>query len=259
MTLEWYSYLAVVIVGFVSGFINTLAGGGSLITLPLLIFLGFPATVANGTNRVAILLQNVVAVSSFRQKGLLNIKDGLLLTTPVVFGSLLGAQIAVSIDEVIMERVIGILMVIMLVILLFRPKRWLTNRRYEKMQKPNLLSILVFFAIGMYGGFIQAGVGIFLLASLVLISNYELVQANAVKVLIVFCFTIFSLAIFIYNDQVDWQIGLVLAIGSASGAWVASQMAVKHGAPFIRQLLICIVLVSAAKLLGIFNLIGIMF
>lgn len=249
--MEWYLYPAVIAAGFACGFINTLAGSGSLITLPLLIFIGLPATVANGTNRVAILLQNIVGVSSFHRQGVLNLRRGLMLAAPAVVGAILGAQIAVGLDEETMRRVIGGLMAVMLLVLLVRPKRWLTGRPEAWDRNPGVVQMLIFFGIGVYGGFIQAGVGIFLLAGLVLSAGYDLVRANAVKVLIILCFTIFALAIFMYNDQVDWFVGLVLALGNMAGAWVASRMAVKRGAVFVRWLLIAVVAVSAAVLLGL--------
>lgn len=248
--MEWYLYPAVVAAGFACGFINTLAGSGSLITLPLLIFLGLPATVANGTNRVAILLQNIVGVSSFRQQKVLDLRGGLLLAIPAVVGSLIGAQIAVSLDEEIMRRVIGALMVVMLVVILVRPKRWLEGRGGET-SRPGWVKLTVFFLIGVYGGFIQAGVGIFLLAGLVLGAGYDLVRANAVKVLIILCFTVFALIVFVLNDQVRWSVGLILAVGNMLGAWVASRMAVKRGAGFVRWILIGVVAISAVILLGL--------
>jgi len=248
--MEWYLYPAVIAAGFACGFINTLAGSGSLITLPLLIFLGLPANVANGTNRVAILLQNVVAVSSFRRQKVLDLRRGSLLAVPAILGAIIGAQIAVNLDEEILRRVIGGLMAVMLVVLLVRPKRWLQGRPERLDRHPGWMQLVAFFFIGMYGGFIQAGVGIFLLAGLVLVSGYDLVKANAVKVLIVLFFTVFALIVFILNDQVRWFIGLVLAVGNMLGAWVASTMAVKRGAGFVRWLLIAVVAVSAVLLLG---------
>jgi len=251
MTIEWYLYPVIVVAGFACGFINTLAGSGSLITLPLLMFVGLPATVANGTNRVAILLQNVVGVSSFHKQKVLNFKRGLKLAAPAVIGSIIGAQIAATINEQAMKTTIGILMVFMLFMIILRPKRWLEGRPDAESETVGWKHIIIFFAIGMYGGFIQAGVGFFLLAGLVLGAGYDLVKANAVKVLIVLCYTFFALAVFVYNDQVRWEVGLVLACGNMLGAWVAARMAVKQGAKFVRWILIIIVAVSAAILLGL--------
>lgn len=253
--MDWYLYPAVIAAGFVAGFINTLAGSGSLVTLPLLIFLGLPANIANGTNRVAILLQNVVGVSSFHKQRVLNFRKGLLLAAPAIVGSIIGAQIAVNLDEQMMRQAIGVLMVIMLFVIIIRPKRWLEGHPEALDKNLSWIQILIFFAIGIYGGFIQAGVGIFLLAGLVLGAGFDLVRANAVKVLIVLCFTVFALAVFIINDQVNWLIGLILAIGNMLGAWIAARMAISRGVGFVRWLLIIIVIVAAVKLLGVFEFI----
>ena len=254
--LDWYIYPAMIGAGFIAGFINTLAGSGSLVTLPLLIFLGLPANVANGTNRVGVLFQNVVAVGSFHNQNVLDWRRGLILSIPAIIGSIIGAQIAVNLDETMMRRTIGALMVVMLIVILVRPRRWLVGRP-ELADKPfGWPQWLIFFAIGVYGGFIQAGVGIFLLAGLVLSAGYDLVRANAVKVLIVLVFTVSALAVFLFNQQVVWTIGLIVAVGQMAGAWVAARMAVKRGAVFVRWLLIAVVAVSAAQLLGLFDLVA---
>ncbi|HEY83658.1 MAG TPA: sulfite exporter TauE/SafE family protein [Chloroflexi bacterium] len=253
--MEWYLYLAVIAAGFGAGFINTLAGSGSLITLPLLIFLGLPANAANGTNRVGVLIQNLVAVNSFHQRGMIDVRGAATLSVPAVIGAVVGAQIAVNLNEQMMRYTIGALMLVMLAVILVKPKRWLTGRPEALESRPGWMQMLIFFGIGIYGGFIQAGVGIFLLAGLVLSVGYDLVQANAVKVLIIFLFTIFALGIFMMNDQVRWDMGLLLAIGNAAGGWVAARMAMEKGAVFVRWLLIAVVAVSAAKLLGLFDLI----
>jgi uncharacterized membrane protein YfcA len=249
----WYLYLAVVAAGFMAGFINTLAGSGSLVTLPLLIFLGLPANIANGTNRVAILLQNVVGVASFDRQGILDRRGTLMLGAPMVLGALLGANIAVNLDEALMRRTIGILMLVMLVVIIVRPKRWLHGTMERLEGWPAWWQLGLFFLIGIYGGFIQAGVGIFLLAGLVLGVGYDLVRANAVKVGAVLVFTIFALGVFILNDQVNWGIGLVLAVGNMLGAWTAARVAADKGAVWVRRLLIAVVLVSATNLLGLWS------
>ena len=251
--VDWYLYPLIILAGVVCGFINTLAGSGSLISLPLLIFAGLPANIANGTNRVAILLQTMVAVGKFRQEKQLNLGRSLGLVIPAIVGAVVGAQIAVNLDEAMMRRAIGLLMVVMLVVIVIKPERWIKGRPDLMEQRPGWIQWLVFFAIGVYGGFIQAGVGIFLLAGLVLGAGYELVRANAIKNLIVLCFTVFALAVFIFNDQVEWVIGLVLAAGNMLGAWIAAHVAVKRGAAFVRWLLIAVVVVSAAALLGAFD------
>ena len=251
--MEWYLILAVIGVGFLAGFINTLAGSGSLLSLPMLMFLGLPANVANGTNRIAILLQNVVGVGSFRQQKVLNTRMGLWLAVPAVIGSLVGAQIAIELNEQIMERVIGGLLIAMFFLILYKPAQWVKGQAGHVHAKPSLLQFVIFFVIGIYGGFIQAGVGLFLLAGLVLGAGVDLVRANAMKLLIVLIYTPFALAIFFLNDQVDWKIGLVLAVGNMLGALVASRFAVSWGAKYVRYILLAVIFGSALKLLHVFE------
>lgn len=240
---------AVIGVGFLCGFINTLAGSGSLLSLPLLMFLGLPANVANGTNRIAILMQNVVGVGSFYQQKVLNVKLGLRLGIPAVIGSFIGARIAVDLDDEIMAKIIGIIMFIMLIPIFLKPKQWLKGKEEELIPKNYIIQVVIFFFIGIYGGFIQAGVGIFLLTGLVLNVGLDLVKANAIKVFIVLLYTPIALAVFIFNGQVNYLYGFVLAIGNMGGAFIASRVAVSWGAKFVRWFLIVVIIFAATKLL----------
>jgi uncharacterized membrane protein YfcA len=251
--MDWYIVLAVIGVGFLAGFINTLAGSGSLLTLPLLMFLGLPANVANGTNRIAILLQNIVGITSFRQQRVLSFREGLMIGIPAAVGSIAGAHIAINLNDEIMTRAIGGLLVFMLVLIILKPDRWI-NEQAGGPPVVRWLQIIIFFAIGIYGGFIQAGVGFFLLAGLVLGTGHELVRANALKVFIVFLYTPFALAIFILNDQVDYKLGLILAIGNMLGAFAGSRVAVKWGPRAVRYFLIIALAFASLKLLGVFDL-----
>ena len=253
--MDWFLYPAIIAVGFIAGFINTLAGSGSLLTLPLLMFLGLPANVANGTNRIAILLQNIIGVGSFKQQKVLKFRDGLHLSLPAIAGSLLGASLAVNINEKVMGQVIGLLLVVMFFIIVIKPEKWLKAEDKNIGSSASWIQMLIFFFIGIYGGFIQAGVGFFLLAGLVLGSGFDLVKANAVKVLIVLLYTPVALLVFMYHDQVNYFIGLILAIGSMMGAFVGSRLAVSWGPSFVRLILLLALLGSSLKLLGVFDMI----
>ncbi len=257
--MHWYYYAAAIAAGFLCGFMNTLAGSGSLVTLPVLLMMGLPASIANGTNRVGVVLQSAVASASFRQQGVFKLREGLALLIPTALGSIIGAQISLSLNEQTMRRTIGVLMVVMLVVVLIRPKRWLEGRGEATEHHVKWTHLVLFFAIGIYGGFIQVGIGIFLLTSLVLGIGYDLVQGNGVKVLIVTFQTLMALIVFVINGQVIWSIGLVMAVGSMSGGFIASRMAVKWGAVFVRWVLIVIVIVAALNLFGVFELIGRLF
>ncbi len=255
MELGWQIIAAIIAVGFFAGFINTLAGSGSLLSLPLLMFLGLDANIANGTNRIAILLQNIVGVSSFKQQKVFEWKQGIRLTIPAVIGSFAGAIIAVDIDEHIMRYTIAVLLIVMFFLILLKPAQWLKSRSGNVNKKPGLLQTIIFFFIGMYGGFIQAGVGFFLLAGLVLGAGMDIVKANAIKVLIVLCYTFFALAVFIFYNQVDFKVGFILATGNMMGAYTGSRVGVKHGPAFIRILLLITLIIAALNLLGVIDFI----
>ncbi|MBN2639788.1 MAG: sulfite exporter TauE/SafE family protein [Bacteroidales bacterium] len=239
--------------GLLVGFINTLAGGGSIISLSILIMLGLPATIANGTNRIAVGLQNVVAVSSFKQQKVLSWKKGLQLAVPTIIGSLLGAEIAVDINEKDFQIAIGIIMLLMLVFILFKPQKYIYGKA-EVQDKPiNWKVYTIFFFIGVYGGFIQMGVGYFLLAGILLGAGFDLVKANAIKVLIVLVYTPFTLLVFFLNNQINWKYGLILAIGNMAGAWIASRMAVKKGVNFVKWVIVIVILITAGQMFGLYD------
>ena len=249
--MEWYHYLIAVLGGLAAGFINTVAGNGSAITLPLLIWLGLPPTVANGTNRVGVLFQSIVGTTQFQRKGVMDWRSGVALAIPAVVGSLVGAQIAVEINEDLFERLIGVVMLIMLVIIIVRPERWLQGSHDTTMHRPGVKEIVLFFLIGIYGGFIQVGVGIFLLAALVLGAGFNLTKANPIKGLIVLFFTVSALLVFLANGQVDWRLGLIVASGQMVGAWLGANFAVNQGAVWVRRILIVVVSFAALRFLGL--------
>lgn len=244
-------FLLLIVAGFVAGFVNTLAGSGSLITLPALMLAGLPANVANGTNRVSILLQCLTSAGEFRRLKVLDLKGSFYLGVPATLGAIAGAQIAVSVPEDIMRKAIALVMLIMLGSILLKPEQWIKGKIQKMEKNPGWRELLIFFAIGVYGGFIQAGVGIFLLAGLVLGVGYDLVRANAVKMTIVLIYTVAALLIFAGNNQVEWKSGLILAFGSIIGAWVATHFSIEWGAVWVRRFLILVVLISVIHLLGL--------
>lgn len=251
--MEWYLILALLGTGLVAGFINTTAGGGSMLTLPLLMFLGLPANVANGTNRIAILFQNIIGVNTFRQKKVLDLTSDFRLVLPALAGSVIGALIAVEMNVLVLEKIIAILMVGMLLLVVMKPNAWVAERAENQHPKPTLLQYILFFFIGLYGGFIQMGVGFLLLAGLVLGCGHNLVKANAIKVYIVLVYTIFTIGIFMFYGQVNWLAGLVLAVGNMAGAWLGVHFAVKGGAKYVRYVLILALVIVILNLFGVFS------
>ena len=244
--------LALIGTGVAAGFINTTAGGGSMLTIPLLMFIGLPANVANGTNRIAILLQNIIGVQTFRKKKVLDLKVDFKLAIPAIIGSIIGALVAVDMNVELLKKFIAGLMVLMLLIVVLKPDVWVKERAGSTMAKPTVLQYVIFFFIGLYGGFIQMGVGFFLLAGLVLGCGQNLVRANAIKVFVVLVYTVFSLGIFIFHGQVDILAGLILAAGNMFGAWLGANFAVKGGAKYIRYVLIFAIIIVILNLFGVF-------
>ena len=245
--------LILIVAGLFVGFINTLAGGGSVISLSVLMLLGLPANVANGTNRIGILVQNIVAVASFKQQKVLETKKALIVAIPAIIGSLIGAWIAADINEKVFEHAIGIIMIMMLIFILFNPQKMLYGNKKLIEKKVSWWQIVLFFFIGMYGGFIQLGIGYFLIASIVLGLGYDLVKTNAIKVFIVLLYTPFTLFVFVWNNQVHWGYGLALTAGTFLGAFIASRLAVKKGVVFVKWVIVTVILFTSAHLFGVID------
>lgn len=250
---EWYHYVLLIVVGFCVGFINTIAGGGSLLSLPVLIFLGLPPSVANGTNRVAIVIQTALAVGGFKSKGVSTYPFNLYLGISGLVGAIIGANLAVDIDEAVFNKILAMIMIAVVIIIIFMPKIDVTNLQERLTGKYLWVGIVAFFFFGIYGGFINAGLGFVMILFLHYVNRMTLVRANVTKVAVVCLYTLAALAIFIYNDKVNWKIGLILAIGNGTGAWLSSRISVRKGDGYIKVFLVIMVVVMAIKL-WFFNL-----
>ncbi|AMC10513.1 integrase [Lutibacter profundi] len=240
--------IGLIFIGLIAGVINTLAGGGSLLTLPILIFLGLPPNIANGTNRIAILFQNIFTTAGFKSKGVITFPFSIYVGISALIGSLIGAQIAVDIKGETFNKILAIIMVVIVFYMVFKPKTTLFNTLERTSKKYLWISVILFFFVGIYGGFIQAGVGFIILLILSSVNNLSLVKSNAVKVIVVLIYTFSSVAIFAYNDKINWEIGLILAIGNAVGGWFASRWSVNKGDGLVRKFLIVMVIIMAIKL-----------
>lgn len=237
--------------GTIAGIINTLAGSGSLVTLPILVFLGLPAHIANGTNRVGILIQSAVGVATFKKQGALELKGTGWFLIPALIGASIGALVATDIGEAATNLTIGILMVIMFVLTLIEPKKWLREVSERTQGRPPMWLLLVFVVIGFHGGFLQAGVGVTLLVGLVLGAGFSLVEANGVKMMIAFCFSGVALILFGMKGMVHWPFGLLMAVGQALGAFLAARYlsSKPEAAVWVRRLLLVVILIGIGRFL----------
>jgi len=235
--------------GLIAGVLNVIAGGGSLLTLPVMIFLGLPPTVANGTNRVAILIQNVGASWSFHRKGLLS-RDWLLLATPpALVGAVVGTFAAVNVGELTFQRTLAIIMVGVAAWTIWHPaKPPVDGGAVPPTGRKRWVYIAAFFLIGVYGGFIQAGVG-FVILAVTSMAGLNLIQGNALKVATVLAFTSVALVLFAWSGKVDWAMGLALAAGNFLGGLAGVHMQILKGHKWVRGVVTVITILFAIRLL----------
>ena len=238
-----------ILIGFIAGIINTIAGGGSLLTLPMLIFFGLPPAIANGTNRIAILIQNFFSTAGFKSKGINTFPFSIWMGISALFGAIVGAYLgAIYFKGEIFNKILAIVMVIIVLYMIFKPKALLQIEAERITGKYFWFLNIAFFFIGIYGGFIQAGTGIFIILALNSIGKISLVKSNAIKAVVVILYTLSALIIYAYNDKINYSIGFTLAIGNSVGAWFASRYSVKKGEPLVRWFLIIMVSIMAVKL-----------
>ncbi len=222
-------YLIAVFGSFLAGCINTLAGNGSAITLTILMeLLGLPPDVANATNRVGIFTQGAASNYAFYREKKLQSAWNWPIIIWVVLGAILGIYLSVIISPAGFKAIFRYLLVVMLLVILVKPARWLQAAKPEQPPLPAFVAIPLFFAIGFYGGFIQMGMGIFFLAVLVLISRYDLIGANVLKGVVVALYTGLALAFYAWKGLVDWQLGGLMAIGQTIGGFLTATFAGRY-------------------------------
>jgi uncharacterized membrane protein YfcA len=246
--MELTDALIVIVAGIAAGFLNVVAGGGSLITLPLLIFMGLPSAVANATNRIAIVGQNIFAVAGFKSKGVSTYPYSLYLGISALLGAILGARIAVDMDDQLFNRILSIIMALVAISIVIRPLKKQKNEEERMDKKHQVIGILSFFGVGIYGGFIQAGVGFIMIALLTSINRLSLVKTNSAKVFVALTYTLSALAVFIIEGVLNWAFGLTLAVGTAIGGWIGSRWSVAKGDVWIRRVLIVTIIGLSIKL-----------
>jgi uncharacterized membrane protein YfcA len=248
--VELIHWLLLLSGGVVAGVVNTLAGGGSLLTVPLLMLVGLSPTSANATNRIAILAQSATATATFSRKGIPSVRLGMTLLPSGLLGAALGAYLATIVSDDAFRLAFGLLMVPMALVIVFKPKSSQSRVPGSKLEpgtrnlKPGTRLIVSYFFVGAYAGFIQAGVGIMALGCLTIFGGLDLRRANAVKVFTVAIFSIIALIIFASRIEMDIAVGLVLAAASALGGYLGTLAAVQKGDRWARAaiLLGCVAL-----------------
>lgn len=243
---EALAYALLPVAGFVAGIVNTIAGGGSFLTLPCLMLIGLPEQLANGTNRVAIALQSLYAVRVYHQQRPIDWRALPPLLGPSLPGLLLGAWVATEVSPAVFRDAMGVLFLAFVVILLLQPRRLLEKRQAARARAPTLQA-LALFVIGAYAGFLQAGVGVLLLLSLVALQSRELVDANGIKLAIIAVWIVPTVLLFAIRDQVEWLPGLMVGAGNFLGARVGAQLAVRRGNRLIFGFVVAVMLVTGVS------------
>jgi uncharacterized membrane protein YfcA len=233
--------------GLAAGVINTMAGGGSTITVPLLVFAGVPGTYANGSNRVGILPACLAAVLSFRRLGVSGFRDAKIIFLPVFFGSLAGSLLINKLGDDQFERLFALLVIPIVILTLMPP-----TPKERKSSWGRSTMILIFFVVGLYGGAIQAGVGLVMVLALSR-SGFDLVTANSIKVMINAFVTVVALPVFIFSGKISWGPALVLAAGLTAGGWIGAKWTVEGGERVVRWVMVFAALGLSGKLVGLYG------
>ncbi len=253
MQLEWYHYLIAVLGSVLAGSINTLAGNGSAITLTILTeLIGLPGNLANGTNRIGIFTQSAAGTVAFWRNGRLNLNRSWLPIALNIAGAVIGVIVAVNVSNEEFRNVFRFLMVLMLLVILVEPRRWLRSTDTSRKTSP-WIAVPLYLALGFYGGFIQMGMGVFFLAVMVLYAHYSLIDANAVKIFVVGAYTFLVILVFQSQGLINWKIGLLMAIGQTTGGYFTAHYASRYAQANVwaHRLLIAVVVLAILKL---FNL-----
>jgi len=253
--MEITTLIIALVGGALAGVINTLAGNGSAITLLILTeLLGLPPNVANGSNRLGVFAGGATASIIFYRSGKLNYKNSQSILWPMLLGAIAGFWVATQVSNEQFLWVFKVMLVIMLGVILVKPKRWLAKTDVQ-FALPGWITWPLFLAVGFYGGFIQMGMGIFFLAAMVLAARYSIIDANGIKVWLVALYTLFGIAIFHWQGLIDWKAGGILAIGQAVGGLLAAKFATQHPKANIwaYRLLVAIVVLAILRLFGLLN------
>ncbi len=249
----WHVYAVIVFLGILQGIINTVAGSGTVLMYSFLSALGMPVNVINGTVRLGIIFQTATSSYKFYKNKKLVLKKGLILGIPMIIGSVIGAELAVSINIEVFKKIVALVLLFMLFLMFYNPQKWIDGQSKERQAKTGIWQLLIFLAIGFYGGFIHIGVGIFLLSALVLNAGFDLVNANGLKVFLVLMYAPFVFTVYLISGQIDLWVALFAAVGNVIGSLIGSGLAIKRGAGFIRSFLVVIILAFSLHLLGVWK------
>ncbi len=244
-----WQFILLGFVGVIAGFLNVLAGGGSLLTVPVMVFLGMPGPVANGTNRIAILAQNISAITAFAKKGFSDFKLSLSLSACAIPGAVVGALLGVQLQGAWFNRILALIMVGVMLVMYFDKTGSVKQHDHEPSRTQLIRGHLLMVAVGFWGGFIQIGVGFIIMPVLNRVMGLDLVRTNMHKVFVIAAYTIAALAVFASQVPVLWVAGAALAVGTSIGGYLGAHYSVTQGEKLIRRVLNIVLIIFIIKLL----------
>jgi uncharacterized membrane protein YfcA len=228
--IEELSYQGLAILaaaGVLATVVNVMAGGGGMIVLPALMALGLPADVANGTYRLGVVTQSMAGATALNRAGKLETSSIVPILIPTISGATAGALLATWIPRDLLKPIMLATMVFMAGLILFRKQTLIAPEGAALTPAEAPRSFLGLFFAGVYGGFIQAGVGFLILGVLVGTLRHDLVMANALKLVVTLAFGVVALGIFTWAGLVSWTPAIVLAVSSVVGARLGVKLMLK--------------------------------
>ncbi len=249
MELDLWQVALLIVVGIAGGFVNVLAGGGSLLTVPVMIFLGLPGPVANGTNRIGILAQSIVSIVTFTRRGFSEFKLSLSLSACAIPGAVAGALLGVHLDGVWFNRAVALIMIGVLLVMQFDKGSVRQSADYQPTRRQLVYGHVLMLGAGFWGGIIQLGVGFILMPILNRVMGLDLVRTNMHKVFIVATYTVVALFIFASQVELLWLVGIALAVGNAIGGYLGAHFSITKGERMIRLVLNLVLVAFIVKLL----------
>lgn len=246
--MEIWHFIVLVVVGILVGFINVLSGGGSLITLPILIFFGLDSTVANASNRIGNLAQSISALAGFKSKGVKYDSYVYILGIAAALGAVLGTFLALEIPDKAFNKILASVMVLVMIYTIFSTTQKAKDVLERIHTKSKVLGTITFFFIGVYGGFIQAATGLLIMAALSIIHNFSMSKINTYKVIVVIFYLVIALGIFLWKGQINWPYGLSLALGMSIGGWLTSRWSLGINDNWVKGFMVVSVCALAIKL-----------
>lgn len=250
--MEITTVFIILIGGALAGFVNAVSAAGSLITLPVLIFTGLSAAEANATNRVGILAQNFSSAMGFRSKGFKTENYMWWLAAAAIPGAILGAWFSLKIPDALFNKILSVVMIVFLIITLTNPLKSMVGSMPRMEPKHKVLGVITYFFVGMYGGFIQAGSGFFIMAGCMLIHRFDIIKTNYYKAIIMLTYTVAAFLVFLFKGNINWVYGVVLSAGMATGGFLGSRWSVSASEKWLKVFM-TVAIVAMAVYLWVFK------